>query len=430
MAPGFPVRMATCAITTVTTTTTTAFWMPSDTGSRLDAGTGRTASNDAARRGLGRGGATRRPFSRTGQGWRAPRYIRPPPSRPPRNRPVAAAPEAESLLEAAHLPPFIPPLEPAEPIAPPAARIGQAAESAAGGSKSSDTAGEAHQDSSGTSNGQGLNGLSQAVGSLWNRGSGPLPGSAEAVAAHRVMMFAWVVVIFYSLHFTRELWRYHTSSVDPPGSRIIIIEDAALLSLQLLIPGCGFCGAMRRSRQLVCYFCSCSLFTTMAMFVSLVNLVIRVTSLNGQCGMAGHELRVLEACRVWAQGGFGRFLMLVVDCGDILVGCMAFWFGRTLYRYQRLAQTDAKRPSLDDVDLASHEPLPEAEFPKTAEENSTRSEGCDAKGSDNVAGSQTSGGVNLGYQGPGVLAEGYTTRSPLHASSRGGSWSTTAPGEP
>jgi len=166
----------------------------------------------------------------------------------------------------------------------------------------------------------------------------PIEDSGLGKMVRRVILLAATGATFYVCRFINGLMR-GTYRETPSGSSA---DDAtslwtALSSLfiELSIPACGYYGALYSNRQLTCCFCSCNLFITIVSIMSFIHLNIHISEIDGQCQREQNPQQ-RRTCEVWTSHGHEKYLMLTSTVLIICIGCLAFWFGNTLYN--RLAQ--------------------------------------------------------------------------------------------
>lgn len=192
----------------------------------------------------------------------------------------------------------------------------------------------------------------------------PIEDSGLVKVVRRVIILAATAATFYTCHFIAELMRgtYNSPSSSNSGSNDSSNSSSSSLwtaisslLIQLSIPACGYYGALQGNRQLTCCFCSCSLFVTIVSIMSFIRLNIRIGELDGQCHLeTNYEQR--KSCELWTEEGVAKYIMISSTILAVCLGCLAFWFGNSLY--QRLGQfaggTPRALPLVGEViDLAS-----------------------------------------------------------------------------
>lgn len=162
----------------------------------------------------------------------------------------------------------------------------------------------------------------------------PIEDNGMAKVMRRVIVLAAVCATFYITHFIGNLMRGAYSSPSSGDSSSLWTAISSLL-IELSIPACGYYGALHSNRQLTCCFCSCNLFVTIVSIMSFIRLNIRIGEIDGACERErnSHQRRT---CEVWTSDGAEKYLMLFSTILVMCLGCLAFWFGNSLY--QRLAQ--------------------------------------------------------------------------------------------
>lgn len=170
----------------------------------------------------------------------------------------------------------------------------------------------------------------------------PIEDNGLVKVARRVIILAATGATFYTCHFIVDLMRgtYSTPSSGGSDSSSLWTAISSLL-IQLSIPACGYYGALQSNRQLTCCFCSCNLFVTIVSIMSFIRLNIRIGELDGQCEKeTNSEQR--RTCELWTEEGMTKYLMICSTIWAICLGCLAFWFGNSLY--QRLGQFTGSAP--------------------------------------------------------------------------------------
>lgn len=162
----------------------------------------------------------------------------------------------------------------------------------------------------------------------------PIEDNGMLKIMRRVIVLAAIGATFYITHFIGNLMRGAYSSPSSGDSSSLWTAISSLL-IELSIPACGYYGALHSNRQLTCCFCSCNLFVTIVSIMSFIRLHIRIGELDGHCERErnSHQRRT---CEVWTSDGAEKYMMVCSTILVICLGCLAFWFGNSLY--QRLAQ--------------------------------------------------------------------------------------------
>lgn len=163
----------------------------------------------------------------------------------------------------------------------------------------------------------------------------PIADNGLQKLMRRVIILAAIGASFDISNFIVNLMR--GSFTSEPNDRDVTALWAALstLFIELSIPACGYSGALYNNRQLTCCFCSCNLFIVFISIMSFVRLHIRINEIDGQCEREENPTQ-RRSCEVWTAGGMDKYIMLVSRILLVSIGCLAFWFGNSLY--SRLAQ--------------------------------------------------------------------------------------------
>lgn len=161
----------------------------------------------------------------------------------------------------------------------------------------------------------------------------PIDDSGIRKVMKRVIVLAAFAATFYICHFVSNLLR-GSYAMNTEGSSSLWTAISSLL-IELSVPACGYYGALHGNRQLTCCFCSCNLFVTFVSVVAFIRLNIRIGELDGQCEQETNA-STRKTCEVWTSDGADKYVMIVSMMTVICLGCLAFWFGNSLY--QRLAQ--------------------------------------------------------------------------------------------
>lgn len=162
----------------------------------------------------------------------------------------------------------------------------------------------------------------------------PADDGGFAKVVRRVVVLAALAATYYMCHSISDLVRGQYSS-ENSGNVTSLWSAVSTLTIELSIPACGYYGALHGNRQLTCCFCSCNLFVAMVTVMQFIRIELRIGEIDGQCEREqdGQQRRT---CEVWTSDGPEKYLTLFNLIVVICLGCLAFWFGNSLY--QRLAQ--------------------------------------------------------------------------------------------
>lgn len=251
------------------------------------------------------------------------------------NRPVPRAVLPHVALHVA-VPPPLPPAPTAPGLGPtlaPAAvtaeRPGAAGAEGSEGGVGTPAAGSAGQASSGSN--VVVNDSEIVLGT-------PIQDNGTGKVVRRVVILATIGASFYICNFNVNLMR---GSFSQENQEVTLWTAMSELLIELSIPACGYCGALYNNRQLTCCFCSCNLFITIITIITFVRLNIRISELDGDCGKEA-DLQQRRRCEVWMSNGPDKWVMLGSTILIICLGCLAFWFGNSLYN--RLSQETSAVP--------------------------------------------------------------------------------------
>jgi hypothetical protein len=161
----------------------------------------------------------------------------------------------------------------------------------------------------------------------------PMEDTGMQKVMKRVIVLAAVAATFYTCLFVSNLLQ-GAYAMNTEGTSSLWTAISSLL-IELSVPACGYWGALHRNRQLTCCFCSCNLFVTFVSIVAFIRLNIRIGELDGDCHREKNQSQ-RRTCEIWNRDGAEKYLMVTTMILLILTGCLAFWFGNSLY--QRLAQ--------------------------------------------------------------------------------------------
>lgn len=160
----------------------------------------------------------------------------------------------------------------------------------------------------------------------------PIPDSGGRNMIRRVIVLAAVGATFYIVHFIFNLMSgvYDTRSPDQASSNSLWTGMSSLV-IELSIPACGYYGAVHANRQLTCCFCSCNLFVTVLSVVSFIRL-IRLVQFGEGCEEEKNAQQ-RKACQVWEEDNLEKYVMVGSMLLGTFLGCIAVWFGGSLYKY-------------------------------------------------------------------------------------------------
>jgi len=162
----------------------------------------------------------------------------------------------------------------------------------------------------------------------------PMNASGLNKVVRRVIVLASGVASIYVCTFIGNLLTGAYSS-ESPGNEDSLWTGLSSLILELSIPVCGYYGALHTNRQLACCFCGCNLFLTILSAMSFIRINIRISEINGQCERE-QSAQQRKTCETWTGNSLERGFMVSSTILMIFLGCLAFWFGNSLY--QQLAQ--------------------------------------------------------------------------------------------
>jgi len=155
--------------------------------------------------------------------------------------------------------------------------------------------------------------------------------------SRRVITLATIGASFYICNFNVNLIRGNYSDTGGQDGNSLWAAVSSLL-IELSIPACGYCGAVYNNRQLTCCFCSCNLFIAIVSIMSFVRLHIRTSEIDGDCERE-QNANQRSTCEVWTSNGMEKYVMISSTVLIVSIGCLAFWFGNSLYN--RLAHDSA-----------------------------------------------------------------------------------------
>jgi len=155
----------------------------------------------------------------------------------------------------------------------------------------------------------------------------PTTNSGLTKLVRRVILLAAVGATFYVVNFVVNLLRGQYTHLAAAS----LWTAMSTLLIELSVPACGYYGARHNNRQLACCFCSCNLFITIVTIMTLVKLELRIGEIDGNCQLEQNE-QERRTCEVWTTAGLEKGVMVSSMLVTIILGCVAFWVGNTLYR--------------------------------------------------------------------------------------------------
>lgn len=154
-------------------------------------------------------------------------------------------------------------------------------------------------------------------------------------AFRRVILLSVIAAAFHTIQFVIDLLSGAHRERDLMG----LWGALSSLMLELSIPACGYYGALRSNRQLLCCFCGCNLFIALMTLMTLIRLELRVV--DGNCDLESNSQQ-RRTCELWAGDSPEKHLMLFRMAAVVCIGCLAFFAGNRLY--QRIAHNHLSMP--------------------------------------------------------------------------------------
>jgi len=143
-----------------------------------------------------------------------------------------------------------------------------------------------------------------------------------------VIILAAAAATFYIVTF--NINTMNGSYGNQNGKNVAALWTAVShLLMELSVPVCGYFGAVYNNRQLLCCFCSCSLFGAVLMVISFVQLQIIMSDRETCEGLEDASQR--QSCEVWKADDAQKWISLTSTVWIMALGFLAFWSGNSLY---------------------------------------------------------------------------------------------------
>jgi hypothetical protein len=148
----------------------------------------------------------------------------------------------------------------------------------------------------------------------------------------RVIVLSALGATFYTVQFIRFLMsgRFDNERSSGKGSYTSLWTAMSGLLIELSVPACGYYGALHANRQLACCFCSCNLFVTVLGIVTFIRL-LRSVEVDGDCAQQTNPQQ-REECELLRRDHVEKYVMITSVILGACLGCLAFWFGSSLYK--------------------------------------------------------------------------------------------------
>lgn len=177
----------------------------------------------------------------------------------------------------------------------------------------------------------------------------PVEDTELLKAVRRVVVLSAAGAALYICHFVADLLRGRYQARNAIG----LWSAMSSLLLELSVPACGYYGALRSNRQLMCCFCGCNLFIALVTLMTLIRLELHVVDGNCEGESNANDRRT---CELWRGNSPEKHFMLFTMVAVVGLGCFAFLSGNRLYL--RLSQDPVSLPTPVVGQVTTLWPLP------------------------------------------------------------------------
>lgn len=146
-------------------------------------------------------------------------------------------------------------------------------------------------------------------------------GAPLSRAVRRVMIIATSSMTCFVFLFVINNLRGHYETDDP-------LATVGALFLDMMVPVCGYVGALQRRKEMSCCFCSASLFLLVYFMGRLIWVQVWIGQIDGDCTRV-ESVEQRRTCEAWRSPS-AVFEGFCEGVAMILTG-LSFWFGKTLH---------------------------------------------------------------------------------------------------